>query len=54
MNERGPYDINLYADDAAEMQGNPFVTLGSRLCCLAAMAVLCLGVIVMLWKASGR
>lgn len=54
MNARGPYDINLYADDAAEIRGNPFVTLGSRLCCLLTMAVLCLGVIVMLWKVSGR
>lgn len=54
MNARGPYDINPYADNAAEMQGGPFATLGSRLCCLAAMAVLCLGAIVMLWRVSGR
>ena len=54
MSARGPYDINWYADDALEVSGNPFATLASRLCCLAAMAVLCLGMIVMLWRVSGR
>lgn len=54
MSVRGPYDIDRYADDALEAPGNPFATLASRLCCLATMAVLCLGVIVMLWRASGR
>ena len=54
MSARGPYDINRYADDALEVSGNPFATLASRLCCLAAMAVLCLGMIVMLWRVSGR
>lgn len=54
MRARGPYDIDRYGDDVLEVQGNPFATLCGRLCCLAAMAVLCLGVIVMLWKVSGR
>lgn len=54
MSARGPYDIDRYADTASEVPGNTFATLGSRLCCLAAMAVLCLGVIVMLWRVSGR
>lgn len=54
MSARGPYDIDRYADTALEVPGNPFATLGSRLCCLAVMAVLCLGVIVMLWRVSGR
>ena len=54
MSARGPYNIDRYADTASEVPGNPFVTLGSRLCCLAAMAVLCLGAIVMLWRVSGR
>lgn len=51
MSARGPYDIDRYV---VEVPGNPFATLASKLCCLAAMAVLCLGVIVMLWRASGR
>ncbi len=54
MSSRGPYDIDRYVDTALEVPGNPFATLASKLCCLAAMAVLCLGVIVMLWRASGR
>lgn len=54
MSAREPYDIDRYADTASEVPSNPFATLGSRLCCLAAMAVLCLGVIVMLWRVSGR
>lgn len=54
MSSRGPYDIDRYVDTALEVSGNPFATLASKLCCLAAMAVLCLGVIVMLWRASGR
>lgn len=54
MSARGPYDIDRYADTASEVPSNPFATPGSRLCCLAAMAVLCLGVIVMLWRVSGR
>lgn len=54
MSARGPYDIDRYADAASEVSGNPFATLGSRLCCLAAMAVLCLGAIAMLWRVSGR
>lgn len=54
MSARGPYGIDRYADTASEVPGNPFATLGSRLCCLAAMAVLCLGVIVMLCRVSGR
>ncbi|WP_373095947.1 hypothetical protein [Collinsella bouchesdurhonensis] len=54
MSARGPYGIDWYADTASEVPGNPFATLGSRLCCLAAMAVLCLGVIVMLCRVSGR
>lgn len=54
MSVRGPYGIDRYADTASEVPGNPFATLGGRLCCLAAMAVLCLGVIVMLWRVSGR
>lgn len=54
MNARGPYDIDRYVDTALEVPGNPFATLASKLCCLAAMAVLCLGVIVMLWRVSGR
>lgn len=54
MSARGPYDIDRYTDAASEVPGNPFATLGSRLCCLAAMAVLCLGAIAMLWRVSGR
>lgn len=54
MSARRPYGIDRYADTALEVPGNPFATLGSRLCCLATMAVLCLGVIVMLWRVSGR
>ena len=54
MSSRGLYDIDRYVDTALEVPGNPFATLASKLCCLAAMAVLCLGVIVMLWRASGR
>lgn len=54
MSSRGPYDIDRYVDTALEVPGNSFATLASRLCCLAAMAVLCLGVIVMLWRVSGR
>lgn len=54
MSSRGSYDIDRYVDTASEVPGNPFATLASKLCCLAAMAVLCLGVIVMLWRASGR
>ena len=54
MSARGPYDIDRYADTASEEPGHPLVPLGSRLCCLAAMAVLCLGAIVMLWRVSGR
>lgn len=54
MSVRGPYNIDRYADTASEVPGNPFATLASKLCCLAAMAVLCLGAIVMLWRVSGR
>ena len=54
MSARGPYDIDRYVDTALEVPGKPFATLASKLWCLAAMAVLCLGVIVMLWRASGR
>ena len=54
MSSPGPYNIDRYVDTALEVPGNPFATLASKLCCLAAMAVLCLGVIVMLWRVSGR
>ena len=54
MSARGPYDIDRYVDTALEVPGNPFAPLGTPLTCLAAMAVLCLGAIVMLWRVSGR
>lgn len=54
MSKRNPYAVDRYADTQARGGRGALAGAAGMLGCVLAMAVLCLGMIYVLWKAAGR
>ena len=52
MSKRNPYQIDRYSETAASH--GTLANAVSLIGCLLAMAVLCLGMLYLMWKASGE
>lgn len=54
MSKRNPYHIDRYADVERPGVGGAVSNAVGLVGCLVAMAVLCIGMMVVLWKVSGK
>lgn len=54
MSKRNPYAIDRYADVQPRGGRGALAGAAGMLGCVLAMAVLCIGMIYVLWKATGR
>lgn len=56
MNKRNPYEIDRYSAARTGAMGvtGAFRNMAGLICCLVAMAALCLGMIYIMWKATGK
>lgn len=52
MDRRNPYSIDRYGDTAASR--GVLTRAAGMVGCVLAMAALCLGMLYVMWKASGR
>lgn len=52
MSKRNPYQIDRYSETAASH--GTLANAASLIGCLLAMAALCLGMLYLMWKASGK
>lgn len=52
MDKRNPYQVDRYGDEAVSR--GVLARTVSLVGCVLAMAALCLGMLYVMWKASGR
>ena len=54
MNKRNPYSINRYTEPKRAGAGGVLSNAAGLVGCLVVMAILCIGMMAVLWKVSGK